>query len=368
MSAPAILFCDPEEGGLCVAALTVLDRLVVAAHRAGCRSITIVCNGEMPPIPGARGLRIKPKIVRKSPKISRRTLVASTNLMVQVDDLKALLQGGGRLMTKEKKLLPIGVVKSLDDSLAQSLNKERRVMAEGLAIRVADRFSAAAAEAELWDTMGSNTDGLVDKYFNRPAGRLLSKFLIRTSVLPNHVSIAATLLGVSAAWWFSQVEPDNHTPAIIGALLLQASAVIDCVDGDLARIMFKESKLGKWLDIAGDQVVHVALFICIAVGLAHAMPEVPAVALGVSAAVGALIAFGVVLRGMLHKDVRGNTRLQRLIDATTNRDFSVLIIVLAFANRLDLFLWVAAIGVHVFWMIALGLQLHGSKTPSEETA
>ena len=368
MSAPAILFCKPEEGGLSIAALTVLDRLVITAHRAGCQSITIVCDGEMPPIPRARGLGIAPKITKKSPRISQRTLVATVNLLVQENDVKTLLQGGGRLMTKGKKLLPIGVVRSLDGSLIQSLNKERRVMAEGLAMRVADGFSSSAAEVELWDTMGSNTDGLVDKYFNRPTGRLLSKFLIHTAILPNHVSIAATVLGVWAAWWFSQVEPGNHMPAIIGALLLQVSAVIDCVDGDLARIMFKESKLGKWLDIVGDQVVHMTLFICIAVGLAHAKPEVPAVVLGVSAAVGVLIAFGVVLRGMLHQDARGNTRLQRLIDATTNRDFSVLIIVLAFANRLDLFLWASAIGVHVFWMIALGLQLHGNKTPVEETA
>jgi hypothetical protein len=76
----------------------------------------------------------------------------------------------------------------------------------------------------------------------------------------------------------------------------------------------------------------------------------------------------VVLRGMLHPDALGNTRLQRLIDATTNRDFSVVIIVLAFANRLDLFLWAAAIGVHVFWLFALGLQIHGRRKVPENLA
>ena len=132
-------------------------------------------------------------------------------------------------------------------------------------------------------------------------------------------------------------------------------------------MVFKESKLGKWLDIVGDQVVHLALFVAIAMGVAVAKPVVPALALGVSAALGVLIAFGVVLRGMLNPEARGNTRLQWLIDATTNRDFSVVIIVLAFANRLDLFLWAAAIGIHVFWLFLLGLQLYGRHQATKET-
>jgi len=367
-SASAILFCEPEAGGLRVAALTVLDRLVVTAHRAGCRSITIVCDGEMPPIPRARALGIAPVIARKAPKFSGQTLVASTNVLVSVSDLKRLLAEGGRLVTRERKLLPIGVLKKLEGTLAKSLGRERRVMAEGVAMRVADNFSARAAEVELWDTMGSSTDGLVDQYFNRPAGRILSKVLIHTPVSPNQVSVFATLLGVYAAWWFTQVEPGNHMGAIVGALLLQLSAAVDCVDGDLARVQYKESRLGKWLDLAGDQVVHVALFVGIAVGLSRAHPEVPAGALGVSAAVGVLIAFGVVLRGILHPEARGNSRVQRLIDATTNRDFSVLIIVLAFADRLDWFIWAAAVGVHGFWMLALGLQLYGRKTSAKEEA
>jgi hypothetical protein len=51
--------------------------------------------------------------------------------------------------------------------------------------------------------------------------------------------------------------------------------------------------------------------------------------------------------------------LQKLIDATTNRDFSVLLILLALLARLEWFLWMTAIGVHVFWMAALAVQVAG---------
>jgi len=365
VSVPAIFFCNPEHGGLRIAALTVLDRLLVTAHRAGCPTLTVVCDGEMPAIPRARALGLDPVVVRQPPKFTGLTLIATANLLVQREDVIALIKDGGRLITPDKKLLPIGMARKLDGTVAQTLQKSSRVISVGVARRVEDNFMAAMAEDELWETMGSSTDGLVDTYFNRPVGRVLSKLLIHTSVTPNQVSVFATIVGVGAAVCLGQGDQRWN---IIGALVLQLSAAIDCVDGDIARMVFKESKLGKWLDLVGDQVVHVALFAAIAMGVAAAKPAVPALALGVSAALGVLIAFGVVLRGMLHPDARGNTRLQRLIDATTNRDFSVVIIVLAFANRLDLFLWAAAIGVHVFWLLALGLQIHGRRKVPENLA
>jgi len=362
VSIPAIFFCQPEHAGLRVAAMTVLDRLLVTAHRAGCRTLTVVCDGEMPPIPRARALGIDPVVTRAAPKITGRTLVASANLVVQRGDVEKLLKNSARLVTADRKLLPIGVAERLEDSVARTLKRTPKVKAEGVARRVEDGFMAAVAEDELWETMGSTTDGVVDTYFNRPVGRLLSKLLIRTPVSPNQVSVFATCVGVGAAVCLARGEQRWD---VIGALVLQLSAAIDCVDGDIARMMFKESKLGKWLDLVGDQVVHVALFVAIAMGVSVSKPDVPALVLGVSATVGVLIAFGVVLRGMLNAEARGNSRVQRLIDATTNRDFSVIIIVLAFSGRLDLFLWAAAIGVHAFWLLALGLQLRGGRAAGE---
>jgi hypothetical protein len=70
--------------------------------------------------------------------------------------------------------------------------------------------------------------------------------------------------------------------------------------------------------------------------------------LGLSAAAGTVIFFVVMLRAHL--------RLQPFINKTANRDFSVLLLALAIAQRVDWFLWLAAIGVHLFWMTALWVQ------------
>src|SRR4030095_3537142 len=97
---------------------------------------------------------------------------------------------------------------------------------------------------------------------------------------PSQVSIVSTLIGISSGWFFAAGS------FVSGALLLQLSAIIDCVDGDLTRVLYKESRLGKWLDLVGDQFVHVAVFTGIGFGVARNNPASPALALAISAALG----------------------------------------------------------------------------------
>lgn len=103
-------------------------------------------------------------------------------------------------------------------------------------------------------------------------------------------------------------------------------------------------------------MVHVGVFAGIAWGMAKAPGESPALGLGAAAILGALISFGVVLRGMRQPEASKDGRLRNLIDGATNRDFSVVVLVLALVNRLEWFLWMAAVGSHVFWLAALSLQ------------
>ncbi|MEC8928626.1 MAG: CDP-alcohol phosphatidyltransferase family protein [Verrucomicrobiota bacterium] len=351
-SPPVLIVCDPELGSLRIAAVSLLGRLLVAAQRAGAGPITVICRGHFPEVPRARALGVEWDTAR-TPQVKGPTLLIEASALAQAGDLQRLIAHGGRLATSSKTPLPIGMAEEWRGSVAESLKGRRRLVAEGAAVAVCDRLSAAVAEAALWDTMGSSTDGLVDRYFNRPVGRLFSRLLIHTPVSPNVVSVIATLIGLSSCWFFAQ---GGHYHMILGALMLQFSAVIDCVDGDLARVLFKESESGKWIDLGGDQVVHVGLFTSLAMGLHRMDSPAPELWLGLSAVVGVAMAFVMVLRGMLRPEHRSNRRLQTLIDRTTNRDFSVLVLLLAIVNRLDIFLWLTAIGVHIFWLIAWRLQ------------
>lgn len=360
-SVPAVLIADPATAGLEVVALSLLDRLVVAVHRGGCHPITVVASGPLPDLRRSRALGISFDVVPQLPPLRAGSIVASTRQLALAGDIRQLVQEGGRLVATDGTPLPAGRIESTPADTSDPWRSLRAVVARGVARPVHDAASAKDAGEALWASLTSSSDGTVDRHFNRPVGRaLLSLWLVHTPITPNQISVGATLLGVLAGFLFGL---GSKPVSIAAAVLFQISAVIDCVDGDVARAVFKESPLGKWLDIVGDQVVHASVFIGIAVGLWRGSTSAPFLWLGGSAVVGGLIAFAVVLRGMRQP---GGTdgRLQKLIDGATNRDFSVLVLALAIVDRLGWFLWLAAIGSHVFWILALALQLRPANPSS----
>ena len=351
-SLPALVYCDEQSAGLKVAALTLLDRLIVALHRGGVSSITLIATTSLPNLRRTAALGINFHVLPAVRTSTGPVLLASTNLLVQAADVRRCLRNGARLLTSSGEKLPIGVAPVIRDSLMESLAAAPEISAEGIAFHITDSASATLAEKGLWNSLTSSADGFVDKIFNRPCGRPLSKLLVHTPVSPNLVSMASILIGVISAFFLAAGQ---YALTIVGAVLFQISAIVDCVDGDIARAVFKESPLGKWLDLAGDQVVHVAVFAGIAIGVVRAGGSTHVLWLGASAIAGALLSFMVVLRGMRCRPGE-NSAIQKLIDAATNRDFSVIVLVLALLQQLHWFLWMAAIGSHVFWMTALAVQ------------
>jgi phosphatidylglycerophosphate synthase len=347
-----ILISDAAAAALRIASLSLLDRLIVAIHRGGAGPITLVARSPLPPLKRARALKIPFEVAPEVPSFSGPVLLASSDFLVQAADIRRCLQAGGRLLTADGVPLSLGVASSAHEQVDAMLIGLPEVRCEGVAARVTSAEEARHAEKKLWASLTSSSDGLVDKVFNRPCGRPLSRLLIYTPITPNAVSILSVLIGVLAAAFFAL---GDHASAIFAALLFQLSAIIDCVDGDLARVVFKESPLGKWIDLVGDQVVHVSIFAGIALGIYRAESSTLVLWLGAAAVVGAILSFGVVLRGMRRASQSGP--LKKLIDSATNRDFSVLVMVLAFIQELDIFMWLSAIGSHFFWIAALALQL-----------
>jgi phosphatidylglycerophosphate synthase len=211
----------------------------------------------------------------------------------------------------------------------------------------------ARAERELWKGLESPGDGFLDRWINRPLSRILTRFLVHTPISPNAITVLGTLVGLAGA---ALIAEGSHSLAVLGALLFQLSAAIDCADGDLARLLFKESRLGKWLDLILDNLVHLAIFAAFA---AHALkgPEPgPVIWLAASTSVGGLISLALVIRGMRLEAHRQDPRLQALFSRITNRDFSFFVILFTALDRPTWFLWPGAILAHVFWIGLLCAQ------------
>ena len=138
--------------------------------------------------------------------------------------------------------------------------------------RTIDSRSREAVKQEL---AGMNIPRLRLKMANRAADgffsvlvlRRLSKPLtwlaVKIGATPNQVTIASFGIGLLAAYFFAQGDTFS---LVLGALLLQLSIVVDCVDGELARYTRTFSELGAWLDAITDRVKEYVVFLGLAYG------------------------------------------------------------------------------------------------------
>jgi len=211
----------------------------------------------------------------------------------------------------------------------------------------------ARVEQDLLLSLENPRDGQVDTYFNRKLSRLITRWLLRTPLSPNHITVLSGTVGVLGALCFL---PGGYWGPLLGALLLQFSVVLDCCDGEVARVKFMESPLGDWLDIVCDTVVHIAIFLGMGVAVWRNGATSHALALAGILAVGGALAFPLVTLAEKTEEA-GNRRgswedilIKKLLASLTTRDFSVLIVASALTGQLAWFLWGAAIGAQVFWL------------------
>jgi len=218
---------------------------------------------------------------------------------------------------------------------------------------VRDAPGATRVENLLLRSLTSELDGVVDRYFNRKLSGTLTKLFLRMGLSPNAITIVSMVIGLMSAACFAL---GSYTAGIIGALLFQFSAIVDCCDGEVARLTFTESPFGAQLDITADNIVHMAIFAAIAWAQYASHGEWLSLALGLCAVAGVAGSQWLVDRarrlrrsGWSQPDQAG--RSNALLSHIANRDFSLVLLAFAVTNTLDWFLRLAAIGSNIFWVL-----------------
>ena len=90
-------------------------------------------------------------------------------------------------------------------------------------------------------------EGFVSRYLNRRFSRPIARALVHTPVTPNQVSFLAFLIAAAAAALF------YYDLNIWAGVLVQASSIVDGVDGDLARAKNMASQFGGFFDALLDR-------------------------------------------------------------------------------------------------------------------
>ncbi len=223
---------------------------------------------------------------------------------------------------------------------------------------------AKVAEARLMEAQAIQTkgeDGFLARHLNRRVSRFISKGLVLTPVTPNQITLVGATIGMAGAFLLSWA---GYWPKLIGSLLFLFCIIVDGVDGEIARLKLQATSLGHYLDIITDNIVHIAIFAGITLGLYRDSPNPEY--LGILGLL--MVGFGLcgiaVYQCILKRspeELRRSPKTIRLMALLSNRDFAYIVVALALVQRLHWFLLGAAVGTYLFAIALWLISFHEKK-------
>jgi len=163
-------------------------------------------------------------------------------------DLSLVALTRARVQVDAADLWAAPYARSADNSVRESVKSELNNLNLGqLRLKMANRAN----------------DGFYSVLFLRKFSKLLTWLAVRVKATPNQVTLISFAIGLYSAFCFTK---GSFSQTLLGAVLLQISIIVDCVDGELARYTRKFSKLGAWLDAVTDRVKEYMVFLGLAIG------------------------------------------------------------------------------------------------------
>ena len=160
--------------------------------------------------------------------------------------LVSLVRSGVHVASAQVNFAPY--IRSKDAQLREKVKAEIAALNEGrLRLKMANRAN----------------DGLFSVFVLRKFSKLFTWAAVRLRVTPNQITLISFAIGLLSAYEFSR---GDFWSIFTGAILLQLSIIVDCVDGELARYTRKFSQLGAWLDAITDRIKEYLVFFGLAYG------------------------------------------------------------------------------------------------------
>ena len=131
-------------------------------------------------------------------------------------------------------------------------------------IDVDDESALQKAKQSLIQQLFKPTDGPVSRNVNRRLSTKISGYLAQYDVSPNLITLASFILAVLAGIFFFFGGYQN---ILIGGIMAQLSSILDGCDGEIARLKFRSSDFGKWLDRVLDRYADGFIIL----GMTHAL-------------------------------------------------------------------------------------------------
>ena len=359
-----------------VGGMRVLERQLFTAARAGIKSLWIGIS--KPDGRDAEDLRIPPGLAVCWVPKGGASLVEceppylglSADHFIRVDTLTHVARQRYPESVSFNDASGLGVIQAVL-TREDAVSRAKQALPEGTYRRLEAPLAAEETITWLMAAGPKSQDGFMARHFDRHISLAVSRQLLESAVTPNMMTIMSTLLGLLGAAFFLGGSRAAYVP---GALLVWLHSVLDGCDGELARVRFQESAFGSDLDFWGDNVVHLALFTCLGLGFwrtgngVHTLVLAAVADLGVVASASA--AWQHRRRRRAASPVPGpeagvteeapgdglESKLSRLENSLAQRDFIYLLVLLALVDCVYEFLWAAAIGGLLYFVIMLYLR------------
>ncbi len=117
----------------------------------------------------------------------------------------------------------------------------------------------------------------IEKIFHRPLASLIVRAIYKSNITPNQVTYVSFFLGLAAIFSYIQATPFYF---MLGGIFTILSSVVDCVDGQLARVKNMCSEYGAYLDLFFDRIVDFGILASIGYGVYKYSGEVHLLLLG----------------------------------------------------------------------------------------
>ncbi len=131
-------------------------------------------------------------------------------------------------------------------------------------VRVGSRLDARRAEKLLLETGRKPVDGYITRVFFRPLSLRLTRHLIKWGLTPNQISLIVLAVELLSVYLIFQ---GHYASMASGAFLFLLASVIDCCDGENARLTCRISRFGTIFDISADAFLYVTFFTALPLGL-----------------------------------------------------------------------------------------------------
>ncbi len=179
----------------------------------------------------------------------------------------------------------------------------------------------AEAERRLLSSLGKGAqDGFISRWVNRPLSIRLSKYLVRTDVTPNQITVFSFSIMLVAS---GLLGLGSYAAGVLAGVLIQAASVIDGCDGEVARLKAMATPRGAWLDTMLDRYADLAITVAIVTTYARYSPgPLPWIAGMVAVAGFILVSYVTKEFTLRHVSADQNG----ILDRVKHRDFRLFVI------------------------------------------